>query len=199
MFRLRRPSEVALRRLADEQRDLPFTYSAVGATSESSGIAIPSGYNVDRTRRRLGSGDEVYRRAKQALRAWSHFAMGWVGVWPEGIPIKKGSIAVVVARSLGLWSAHTARIVYVVDEPHRFGFAYGTLPGHAEQGEERFLVEQLEDGSVRYDIIAFSRPRHPLARLAYPLVRGLQKRFGRDSADALARAVERIASQGNSA
>jgi uncharacterized protein (UPF0548 family) len=117
--------------------------------------------------------------------------MGWVSVWPAEIPLESGSVAVVVARGLGLWSAHTARIVYVVDEPHRFGFAYGTLPGHAEQGEERFLVEQLEDDSVWYDIIAFSRPRHPLARLAYPLVRGLQKRFGRESADALERAVQR--------
>ena len=32
------------------------------------------------------------------------------------------------------------RVVYVVDEPDRRGFAYGTLPGHAESGEELFLV-----------------------------------------------------------
>jgi len=193
VFRLFRPSDAALRRLAEEQRSLPFTYTAVGATLESAAVPIPSGYNVDRTRRRLGTGDDVFQAAKQAIRAWRHFDMGWVGVFRSDVPIEKDQVAIVVARGLGLWSAHAARIVYVVDEPRMFGFAYGTLPGHAEQGEERFLVEQLPDGSVWYDIIAFSRPRHVLAKLFYPLVRRLQKCFGRDSAAAMVRAVEAAA------
>jgi len=191
MFRLLRPSNAALARLAEQQRELPFTYAAVGATLESSVVPIPSGYNVDRTRRKLGDGDAVFAAAKQAIRAWRHFELGWVSVFRTDVPIEKDQVAIVVARGLGLWSAHAARIVYTVDEPRMFGFAYGTLPGHAEQGEERFLVEQLADGSVWYDIIAFSRPRQLPAKLAYPLVRRLQKRFGRDSAAAMVRAVER--------
>ena len=190
MFRLLRPSNAALARLADEQRELPFTYAAVGATLESSAVPIPSGYNVDRTRRRLGSGDAVFAAAKDAIRAWRQFDLGWVGVFRTDVPIAKGEIAIVVAHALGFWSAHAARIVYTVDEPRMFGFAYGTLPGHAEQGEERFLVEQLADGSVWYDIIAFSRPRQLPAKLAFPLVRRLQKRFGQDSAAAMLRAVQ---------
>ena len=72
----------------------------------------------------------------------------------------------------------------------RFGFAYGTLPGHAESGEERFLVEwDRADDAVWYDILAFSRPRHPLARLGYPLTRRTQRRFARDSAAAIRQAV----------
>lgn len=189
MFRVFKPTDAELRRFLDEQRELPFTYSAVGATLESNAVAIPSGYNVDRTRIRLGSGDADFAAAKDAIRSWKHFDMGWVGIWPAGIPIETGSMAVVVTHSLGLWSAHSARVVYTINEPRRFGFAYGTLPGHAEQGEERFLVEQLDDGSVWYDVIAFSRPRHILARLSYPLVRRLQKRFGRDTAAAMVRAV----------
>ena len=64
----------------------------------------------------------------------------------------------------------------------KFGFAYGTLPEHAESGEERFLIEwdRAGDGGVWYDILAFSRPRQFLARLGHPWVRRLQKRFGRD-------------------
>jgi uncharacterized protein (UPF0548 family) len=74
----------------------------------------------------------------------------------------------------------------------RFGFAYGTLPGHAESGEERFLVEWDRTGdAVRYDVLAFSRPRHPLARLGYPLTRRAQRRFARDSAAAMLRAAGR--------
>ena len=71
-----------------------------------------------------------------------------------------------------------------------FGFAYGTLPSHIERGEERFLVEcDPVDGSVWYDILAFSQPRHVLAKLGYPYVRRMQKRFGRDSAAAMLRAI----------
>ena len=39
------------------------------------------------------------------------------------------------------------------------------------------------------DILAVSRPNHVLTRLGYPVVRRLQKRFGRDSAAAMMRAV----------
>jgi hypothetical protein len=82
---------------------------------------------------------------------------------------------------------------YAVDEQgpvQRYGFAYDTLPGHAESGEERFTVERREaGGAVWYDILAFSRPRQLLARLGYPFARGLQKRFARDSAAAMRRAV----------
>ena len=64
----------------------------------------------------------------------------------------------------------------------RFGFGYGTLPGHAERGEERFSVEWYrEDGCVYYDVFAFSCPKHPLAWFGYPFARALQRRFARDS------------------
>lgn len=54
----------------------------------------------------------------------------------------------VVAGIFRVWSLNAARIVYVVDEPRRFGCAYETLPGHVERGEERFLIEITEGESV---------------------------------------------------
>ena len=63
----------------------------------------------------------------------------------------------------------------------RFGFAYGTLPDHAERGEERFMIEWLADDSVWYDIYAFSRPQKAIVKLGLPLARRLQKRFGGES------------------
>ena len=69
----------------------------------------------------------------------------------------------------------SARVVYVVDEPDRAGFAYGTLPEHLEEGEESFIVRRA-DGRVRFDVRAFSRPRHPLARFGAPVTRLLQVR-----------------------
>jgi uncharacterized protein (UPF0548 family) len=87
--------------------------------------------------------------------------------------------------------------VYVVDEggpAKQFGFAYGTLPGHEEIGEERFLVRlDAADQSVWYDIFAFSRPGK-WARFAQPLARILQRRFVRESKIAMARAVEQFSS-----
>ncbi len=79
----------------------------------------------------------------------------------------------------------------VADETHaRFGFAYGTLTNHAENGEELFEVfldTQTDD--VIYRIRAVSRPQAALARMGYPVVRHLQARFRRDSAAAMRRAV----------
>jgi uncharacterized protein (UPF0548 family) len=63
--------------------------------------------------------------------------------------------------------------VYVTDEADRFGFAYGTLTGHPEQGEEAFHVERTDSGA-RFTIVAFSRPAHPLALIGRPFARRLQ-------------------------
>ena len=104
-----------------------------------------------------------------------------------------GDDVAVAAGSVGFWWLNAARVVYLIDETEtgvrRSGFAYGTLTLHGEAGEERFVVEQQSDGSVWFDLSAFSRPRHPLIRAGYPFMRGLQARFRRDSATALQRAV----------
>jgi uncharacterized protein (UPF0548 family) len=194
MLLLRKPSPSTIRDFLATQAKLDLTYSAVG----SSAAEPPPGYVVDRTRISLGNGEDVFAAAKAALERWEHFRLGWVETCPPDTPIKVGNVVGVLARNLGIWWLNACRIVYVVDEDgplKRFGFAYGTLPDHAESGEERFLVEwDRATGSVCYDIIAFSRPRHILARLGYPWVRHVQKRFARDSAAAMARAVGKASS-----
>ncbi len=182
MFLFRKPSEDYVRRFISSQRDRPFSYGEVGASREG---APPKGYMVDRYRAKLGEGPKAYERAVEALRAWRQFDLGWVRLFPPDAPIEAGTTVGVLARHYGFWSLNTARIVYLVEESgevERFGFGYGTLPGHGERGEERFSVEwRREDGSVYYDVLAFSRPKHPLAWVGYPFVRLLQRRFARDS------------------
>jgi uncharacterized protein (UPF0548 family) len=68
----------------------------------------------------------------------------------------------------------TCRIVVVVAEPNRYGFAYGTLPVHPERGEQAFIVSRDDDGNVRLDIDGVSRPTQPLARLVPLLADYLQ-------------------------
>lgn len=67
-----------------------------------------------------------------------------------------------------------ARVVYVIDEPLRKGFAYGTLPGHPERGEEAFVVEYRDDDSVWLTLRAFSRPAGWVFWAGYPVLRLLQ-------------------------
>lgn len=184
MLVLRKPSASTIQDFLAAQASLDLTYTAVGATATEP----PPGYVVDHTRIKLGDGEPVFRAAKVALEKWEHFNLGWVEAWP--VPIKVGEVVAVQARLLGIWSLNACRIVFVTDEEDTFGFAYGTLPDHAESGEERFLIEwDQESGEVWYDIMAFSRPRHFLARLGYPLVRQYQKQFARDSAAAMQRGV----------
>jgi len=189
MLSLRKPSADSIRRFLAVQAKLDFTYPAVGATANQP----PPDYVVDHTRIKLGDGEPVFHSAKAALQRWEHFRLGWVEAWPPDAPIQSGEVVAVMGRALGLWWLNSCRIVYVVDESGpigKFGFAYGTLPGHVESGEERFLIEwDRGDNSVWYDILAFSRPNHFLTRLGYPLVRRAQKRFARESAEAMRRAV----------
>ena len=142
---------------------------------------------------RIVEGGETFDRAVAALRAWKMFDVRWVRIFPPGAPIEAGTTVAVLARHYGLWSLNACRIVYLIEEEdsvvRRCGFAYGTLPGHVESGEERFTVEQRrDDGSVSYDLYAFSRPNNLLARAGYPLARRLQRRFARDSLRAMVRA-----------
>ena len=181
MFLIREPGEETVARFIASQRDLPFTYSAVGATNTTP----PSNFKLDHHRVQLGAGKIIFDRAVVALKRWRQFDLGWVSIVPRGVPIEVGSTVAVKAHAFGSWSLSATRIVYVIDDNgpiFRFGFAYGTLPDHVECGEERFLIEwNTVDDSVWFDILAFSQPRHPLVRLSAPLARRLQKRFGREA------------------
>ena len=189
MLSLRKPSPESLHRVLSEQAKLDFSYSPVGATAHTP----PAGYVVDRTRIEVGAGESVFLAANAALQRWEHFRLGWVEPWPPETPIQSGEVVAIMAWTAGLWTLNCCRIVYVVDVSgpiRKFGFAYGTLPGHVESGEELFLIEWDQNtNSVWYDIVAFSKPNHFLTRLGYPLVRRTQKRFGRNSAAAMFRAV----------
>jgi uncharacterized protein (UPF0548 family) len=205
MFLLRKPSEEIVAPFIVSQRELPFSYTAVGATQNTASAEQLPGYNVDHNRIKLGAGAETYRRAVAALKSWRQFELGWVTVVPPGEPLAVGTTVAVRFRVFGLWWLNAARIVYVIDESikrglagntdggqtpkARFGFAYGTLPDHVERGEERFCVEWRADDSVWYDIHAFSRPKHPLVRLGYPVARTLQKRFVRESLAVMVKTV----------
>lgn len=182
MFLIHKPTPEEVESFIASQKDLPFTYSQVGATATE---PPQSGFIVDHNQIRLGEGEAVFQRAVAALRSWKQFDLGWVTITPAGKPLTVGTAVAVQAHTFGFWSLSAARIVYVIDEREpgnaRFGFAYGTLPDHVECGEERFRIEWREDNSVWYDIYAFSHPQHALVKLGFKLARRLQQRFVKES------------------
>jgi uncharacterized protein (UPF0548 family) len=200
MWRFREPTPAEVEAFLVEQARLDFSYEGVGRT-RNGGDVPPAGYVLDHNRQRLGAGNATFEAAVSALRRWEMFPPALARMVPARPVVEVGQTVGVLVRALGAWWLNAARIVYVIDEaaaslsPRRFAFAYGTLPGHAERGEERFLVEQLADGSVWYDLIAFSRPRFWGARLARPMTRALQRRFGAMSKAAMLAAVNRPATR----
>jgi uncharacterized protein (UPF0548 family) len=191
MFMLRKPSPKWIDACLRLERRRPLAYREVGATRNA---ASPAGYRSAVHRVCLGEGADTFARAKEAIRGWKMFPPEFLHVyWPHA-PVEAGITVGILCRSLGLWSLHVCRIVYVVDEAagsvERFGFAYGTLPLHMERGEERFVVEwNHRDDRVWYEVRMFCRPANWLARLSDPVVRRLQRKFGVLTKVAMQRAV----------
>ena len=187
MFHIFKPTSTELDQFLASLRSHTFSYPHVGATRDS---ARPDGYVVDHNRQLLGRGRETFERAKQAVRQWKMFGVPGLKLIRDDPPIEPGRDVALLANHLGFYSLSSCRIVYVIDGPDRFGFAYGTLSQHAESGEERFTVEyHRQSDEVWYDIYAFSRPGHFLVKLGYPYARYLQKRFAVTSKAAMLRAA----------
>jgi uncharacterized protein (UPF0548 family) len=187
MFYLIKPSTAEIDAQLKAAAADNYSYAAVGATREPS---PPEGFVVDYNRQFLGSGRQIFERAQQAIRDWRMFEVPGLKLYYPNTPIEPGQTVAPVAEHLGIYSINLCRIVYVIDEPARYGFAYGTLSQHAESGEERFTVEYDPDtDEVWYDIYAFSRPGHWFVRLGYPYSRYRQKQFAIGSKAAMLRAV----------
>lgn len=190
MFSLTRPDPAALDRILAGCADAPLTYSAVGATRD----ATPAGYYVDRYDAELGRGEDAFAAARMAVDRFVMYPRPWTHVHRTFEKPHDGALFVAVIHHLGFWSANPCRIVYTLDETdagvQRYGFALGTVRGHAETGEERFEVSRdTRTDTVTYRVVAFSRPYAPLARLGTPIARALQKRFARQSRQAMRDAV----------
>ena len=153
---------------------LSVTYVPVGCTRTG---VVPDGFDELRRSRRIGSGREDFERAADALLSWQMHRRAGLAVTASHERVETGAVAelrVGVGR-LGLRAP--VRVVDVIDETTCRGFAYGTLPGHPESGEEAFVVELGKDGSVVLTVTAISRPASRLARLAGPAGRWVQSRI----------------------
>lgn len=187
LWQFHSPTSVQTDRLLRQQELLAFSYEEVGATRGE----FPRGFVHDRNEIILGHGLADFEWAVEGLRMWKMFPSEWSRLDPLDAPQVTGTVVALTFRLAGIYWRSTARIVYEVNETNtpdvqrRCGFAYGTLPGHVECGEECFTIALRHDGAVVYELRAFSRPRFWMARLANSLARRWQRKFVRDSQQAL--------------
>jgi uncharacterized protein (UPF0548 family) len=151
---------------AARRRDDSLTYDAVGATLAED--TLPAGW-PSFTATRVVAGD-LDRLADRVLR-WQVQLGSGLRVATSDPVVRVGTVAVLHLGPLPI----PVRVVRVLDEPDRRGFAYGTLPGHPEVGEELFSLERDEHGTVRMVVRAFSRPATLLARAGGPATTVFQR------------------------
>ncbi|WP_078910831.1 DUF1990 family protein [Streptomyces sp. NRRL WC-3742] len=155
------------RRLAAARATAP-SYPEVGATL---GGPLPRGYAHLRRRVHLGRGPEVLERAGRYVLGWGAQLGTGFAVFPYG-PAREGATVLLrLALPGSRWPRLVipCRVAWTLERPDRIGFAYGTLPGHPECGEESFLVSTDADGEVWFEVAAFSRLAARYARLGRPV------------------------------
>ena len=147
---------------------LPFTYAEVGATAGPP----PPGYHHLRASAVIGHGRPRFEEAAAEVMRWGMLRGAGLRVDATTEVAAVGSEVVV---GLGPVRA-PCRVVYVIDEPDRRGFAYGTLPGHAESGEELFAVRfDPSDDTVHAEVSAFSRHGTWWSKVAGPFTSLMQR------------------------
>jgi len=169
-FRLTRPEPEALRSLVELGEFDELSYELVGLSTLAE---APTGFRMDRRSCSLGRGDEVFDRAVRALREWQVHRGSGIVVLADDEP----RIDLVVGMSAPLpvgFIDLACRVVGTVDQQDQFGFTYGTLSAHPEQGEESFTLTRGADFEITFDILAVSRPRMWAARACPPIARRLQ-------------------------
>lgn len=147
------------------------TYPEVGRTAGT----LPDGYHHLRRSAVIGTGAPAFAAAADRLMHWRVQKGAGMEVDASSPVVQDGVDVRTTLRFGPLRFVAPCRVVYVVDEPRRKGFGYGTLPGHPEIGEEALIVAHEPDDSVTLTVIAFSRPATLLTKLGAPAVLAVQE------------------------
>jgi len=145
-----------------------LTYAEIGATAG----AMPARYHHLRKSAVIGRGRSRFDQAAADGMQWGMLRGAGLRVQATTPAAAVGSDVLVHLGPI----AAPCRVVYVVDEPDRRGFAYGTLPGHAERGEEAFLVRfDPVSEEVYAEVTAFSVHATWWSRLGSPVTSFVQR------------------------
>ncbi|MET0977353.1 MAG: DUF1990 family protein [Paeniglutamicibacter terrestris] len=188
----RRPAELAARRRLFRLGVLDdLSYPDRGLTQNP---GVPNGYEQILRREYVGHGEAVFQALASGIMSWKLHEGAGLRVLADTPEMR---VATRVRLGIGLgqlrWNI-PCRVVSLIEEEHRRGFAYGTLAGHPESGEESFTACLEPDGSVYLQIRAVSRHASQLFRLASPLTHLAQQL----ATDRYVDAARRIASSAES-
>jgi uncharacterized protein (UPF0548 family) len=162
---------VAEKDLAERQ----LSYAPVGATrldQERWAEQLPGFRRYARTVR-IGRGQQLWEVASAALLEWGVKSRSGFVVVPghgAGARVREGAEYWLLV-SLGRWVVREpVRVVAVIDQPDRRGFAYGTLDGHPVAGEEAFVLHRTSDENVWLTLRSLTQPAPGRWRLAFPVL-----------------------------
>lgn len=175
---------------ADRLAEVTSASAETGPTAVPRGLLDgPAAPDQFERRRVLGRSPQAFERARAALRSLAPQRSISV-VSPTGVEATPGTTIVAALRIGPLHLLAIDRIVALVDEPDRYGFAYVTLPGHVLRGEEAFLIERTPQGAVVATVRGWADLAVPGGRLLRAPLR-LAERIAADRyLDALARAAQ---------
>ena len=182
----------------DQIADLTQQYSASTVTQANVGStrkwdrSIPeknatpqfikeNGYRLLHQHRKIGTGEQVYLAAVEALSRGKCFDLGWV----ESVlqrPLENDDTFCLLVRAFGFCSANFCRVVYREEESTAenqfFAIGVGTLKRHAAIGEERLALNwNRETDEVNFLIDSYSQPSSWLAKLFAIYLRRQQLKF----------------------
>jgi uncharacterized protein (UPF0548 family) len=189
VFHFTKPTPAYLQAMRAEQSKETVTYTEIGRTLGE----LPAGYHHLHTERVVGTGEALMLRGQEAIRMWAAQSELGLILEPPVPEFAEGSILAfaIPLKPSPMWATGSCRIVRIVDEPHWFGFVYGTLPHHPECGEEAFLVHHRDDDQVVLSVSAFSRATSLPMRVAGPIGRIIQRRAAETYLDGYERYVHR--------
>ncbi|MFT4212744.1 MAG: DUF1990 family protein [Microbacterium sp.] len=202
-------------------RDETVDYAAVGATQAPDLMQYPPERSIPSHESwRIGSGEERFRAAGEALLSWhaqrdaglqvrdvrpaSGPAYTGVSFDEQGQPVaptrfeadqrfdEDGTPYVGAGMTLrlhGRIGSHSAdaevRVIFVVEEKRRIGFALGTVGDSVVSGEESFMLDWYENDEVWFTVRAFDAP----VAVRYRMLPQLVKHRRRELAQRYLRAI----------
>jgi uncharacterized protein (UPF0548 family) len=174
-------------RILDRARTTEPSYGFAGELLGDAPPPLDLDLDLD-VERVVGRGDAAFAAAVAHLRRFGP-QRAVATVWPDDATADPG-VDLIVALGLGpVTVVALNRVVGIVDEPHRWGFAYGTLPGHIEVGEEAFVATHRDDDTVVVRITATAHVALPGRAVLQRFLLPVQRRYAERYLDSVVSAV----------
>lgn len=205
---LARPDDPQVRSFIDQSSKQQLTYDNQLSTldwpdsqfHELPNSCVKQGYLLQYRRRQMGSGEETYRAATQALRNGVCFDLPWVDC-VAAQPFEVNDVFCLLAKRFSIWGMNACRVLHSDEsvETHpktgesllKYSVVIGTLENHVAIGEERIgIIWNRGTDRVDFLIGSFSKPANFMVQLIAPLLRHMQDRFATDAGSRLLQEIQ---------